>query len=400
MGALWEDEIVRVDAIDAGAGSITLGRGCADTVPVAHAAGSRLWFYEVGFAFDSTEFTDAETVTVKLLSNTGSQQLPLGGRAPGRSRSTSARRARIRQATSPSRQRLASTVVAGSFHVTWAHRDRVQQADQLVDTTAASMGPESTVRYGLRFEDASTAALIVERTDLGGADATVQLGASAPASVRMKLWAISDNGASWQTHEHVFTFSGGSGAPSIDGVDYIPPPGDVIVDGNDPPPSSSGSPPSPEPGGAGTPGTPPTLTIGTTVIDPCASPYNASPSASAAANSTAFNSAFAALPPGGGIVRPSAAGTYQIDTSNTISPVSNSRLDLDQGASEGCVLVDGDLAVGAPQRDHDLQRARYGDRGWQDHRVSRRVGRTAASRSLASPSGRMASAWVTRPTST
>jgi hypothetical protein len=230
MGVLWDDEICRVDAVDASAGSITLGRGCADTVPVpTHAAGSRLWFYEVGFAFDATEFTDGETVNVKLLSNTGSQQLSLGV-ATALPLTFGQRQSRP---YAPGNVQVASSAwpatVAGQFDVTWAHRDRVQQADQLVDTSAASIGPESTARYGLRFEDATTASLIVERTDLGGANATVQLGASASASVRMKLWAISDNGASWQTHEHVFTFSGGSDAPSIDGVDYIPPPGDVIV---------------------------------------------------------------------------------------------------------------------------------------------------------------------------
>lgn len=328
MGALWDDEIVRVDAIDVGAGTITLARGCADTVPVAHAAGSRLWFYEVGFAFDSTEFTDGESISVKLLSNTGSQQLPLGSAMPlgltfaqRQSRPYAPGNVQVDGSAWPA-------TVSGSFDVSWAHRDRVQQADMLVDTTTASIGPESTARYGLRFEDATTAALIVERTDLGGPDATVQLGASAPASVRMKLWAISDAGDSWQTHEHVFSFSGGSGAPSVDGVDYIPPPDATIVDGNDPPPTSSGSGSTLDPGGAGTPGTPPTLTIGATVIDPCASPYNASPSASAATNSTAFNSAFAALPAGGGTVRPSIAGAYQIDTSNSITPVSQSRLDL------------------------------------------------------------------------
>jgi hypothetical protein len=331
MGVLWDGEIGRVDAIDADAMTISIARGCADTVPVAHVSGTRLWFYEVGFAFDATEYTDGETVDVKLLSNTGSKQLPLNFATP----MPLTFALRLARPYPPGKVQIGGVEwpvsVTGAFTVTWAHRDRGQQADQLIDTQAASIGPESTVRYGLRFEDASTAAVIAERTDLGDTDADVQLGASAPASVRMKLWAISDNGESWQTHEHVFSFSGGSGSPSIDGVDYIPPPSDVIVDGNDPPPGSGGTPPTPDPGGVGTAGTPPTLTIGATVIDPCASPYNASPSASAAANSAAFNAAFAALPGGGGTVEPSIDGTYQIDTSNTISPVSNSRLRLLSG---------------------------------------------------------------------
>jgi hypothetical protein len=327
MGALWDDEIVRVDAIDASAGTITLARGCADTVPFgAHAAGSRLWFYEVGFAFDATEYTDGETVDVKLLSNTGSQQLPLA--------SASAMALtfdqRVARPYPPGNVQIGGldwpSSASGAFTVSWAHRDRGLQADQLVDTTAASIGPESTVRYGLSFEDAGTAAVIVERTDLGDDAATVQLGASAPASVRMKLWSISDNGDSWQTHEHVFAFSGGSGAPSIDGGDYIPPPDAVIVDGNDPPPvTGGGSPPTPAPGGAGAPGTPTARTIGSTVVVPTL----ATGTGAATSNSAAINAAFAGFTAGvGGIVR-TPAGDYYVDPAHPIKPLSNCALDLE-----------------------------------------------------------------------
>jgi hypothetical protein len=345
MGALWDDEIVRVDAIDAGAGTITLARGCADTVPVAHAADSRLWFYEVGFAYDATEFTDGETIDIKLLSNTGSQQLQRAS-ATTMTLTFDQRQAR----PYPPGHVLVGgsswpTTASGAFNVTWTHRDRVQQADQLVDTAAASIGPESTVRYGLRFENASTDALIVERTDLGGPAATVQLGASAPASVRMKLWAISDVGVSWQTHEHVFSYSGGSGLPSIDGVDYIPPPSDVIVDANDPPPSSSGSPPTPTSGGAGMPGTPTARTIGTTVVTPSLT----AGSSAATANTAAINSAFASLPVGGGnpggIVR-IPAGDWYLDPSAKIFPVTNSAFDnKTNGATLRC--INGGLSQGS-----------------------------------------------------
>ena len=43
--ALWDSEIVRVDAIDTGTGAVTVARGAADTVPAAHADGSRIWFF-------------------------------------------------------------------------------------------------------------------------------------------------------------------------------------------------------------------------------------------------------------------------------------------------------------------------------------------------------------------
>ena len=72
---LWDDEICRLDAIDTEAGTVDLGRGCADTVPALHLAGSRLWFYQTGAAVDPTEYTDGETIDIKLLPRTGSKQL-------------------------------------------------------------------------------------------------------------------------------------------------------------------------------------------------------------------------------------------------------------------------------------------------------------------------------------
>lgn len=102
---------------------------------------------------------------------------------------------------------------------------------------------------------------------------------------------------------------------------YDPP--EIVWDGNgDDDEGTDG--PDPDPGGAGTPGTPTARTIGATVSTPSLSAGEAS----AAANSAAINAAFAGLPGGGGTVR-LPAGTYYIDTSDPIEPVNNSRLDLD-----------------------------------------------------------------------
>lgn len=73
--ALWDTELVRVDAIDLDAGTLDLGRGCADTLPHPHAADSRLFFYQHSAAQDSTQHIAGETVDVKLLTNSFSKQL-------------------------------------------------------------------------------------------------------------------------------------------------------------------------------------------------------------------------------------------------------------------------------------------------------------------------------------
>lgn len=71
VGGEW----CRVDAIDTVANTISLGRGCADTLPAKHLAGTVVYFYADDAAGDTTEYTDGETINIKLLPRTGSKQL-------------------------------------------------------------------------------------------------------------------------------------------------------------------------------------------------------------------------------------------------------------------------------------------------------------------------------------
>lgn len=167
MAALWDDEIVRVDVLDVDAGTITLGRGCADTVPSPHAAGSRLWLYSADFAYDTAEYAAGETIDVKLLSNTGSQQQPLD--------SASAIPVVFGQRQAcpypPGKLLINGHAYPGSIDgdvtIVWSHRDRVLQADQLVDTTQGDIGPEPGVTTTLRIYDEEDA-LAREITGLTG----------------------------------------------------------------------------------------------------------------------------------------------------------------------------------------------------------------------------------------
>ncbi|MEO7067443.1 MAG: hypothetical protein ABI114_11080 [Rhodanobacter sp.] len=230
MGALWDDEIVRVDAIDAVAGTITLCRGCADTVPALHADGSRLWFYDTGSANNTTEYIAAEAINVKLLSNTGSQRLSLASAtalpltfASRQIRPYAPGALQINAASYP-------TTVSGSFTVTWAHRNRVTQADQLVDTSTASITPEPNTRYALRLLD-STGALLVEQTNIGPPTADVVLNYT--GNVTLELYTIDDANISWQRHSVTFAYTppAGTVVTTITATPYTPVYDGIIVDG-------------------------------------------------------------------------------------------------------------------------------------------------------------------------
>ena len=64
--ALIDDELVRIDAIDAVAGTLTLARGCVDTVPVPHAVGARVWWSDTYVGADPTECLAGEAGEAKL----------------------------------------------------------------------------------------------------------------------------------------------------------------------------------------------------------------------------------------------------------------------------------------------------------------------------------------------
>jgi len=203
MAALWDDEIVRVDAIDVDAGTITLGRGCADTVPAAHATASRLWFYPSGFAYDTTEFSGGETIALKLLSNTGSQQLPLTS-AEALSITFDQRQVRPYAPGNLSIQGLVYPAeVIGSFAVAWSHRDRGLQADQLVDTGQSDIGPESGVTYTLAIY--LNGALDSTTTGITGTSSTPTV--SGDGIVRVDVTAVRDGLTSWQALTATFDYA-------------------------------------------------------------------------------------------------------------------------------------------------------------------------------------------------
>jgi hypothetical protein len=161
--AVIDDEVIRVDSIDVDTGAITFGRGCADTVPKPHAAGSRIWFFENYAGADSTEYTSGSAIWARLLTNTSTGQL-----AEGSAGSDSLTMAQRQYRPYPPGNLTVNTedypaAITGDLALTWSHRDRLTQADQLVDTDEGDIGPEAGVTYTVRIYDGVT----LERTYSG-----------------------------------------------------------------------------------------------------------------------------------------------------------------------------------------------------------------------------------------
>lgn len=149
--AYLNDEAVAITAINTAARTVTVNRGVLDTVPVAHAAGSRIWFADGFQGIDPTEYAVGETINARLLTVTGKGILALAS-APTDSLAMNRRQNRpyppgnlkINGAAYPS-------VVKGDLAISWSHRDRLSQTVSLTAQNAGNIGPEPGVTYTLRI---------------------------------------------------------------------------------------------------------------------------------------------------------------------------------------------------------------------------------------------------------
>jgi hypothetical protein len=166
-GVLGGTEIVRVDAVDEGAGTVTVGRGALDTLPSAHAAGAVLVFLDYDSGVDPTEYVSGEEVSVRVLPVSGAgtldpvyavaEEVTLAGRA-------------IRPYPPGNLQvngEYFPDFIGGTAELalTWAHRDRAQQtAGDIADFFDGNIGPEVGQTYTLRIYNETDVLL---RTEAG-----------------------------------------------------------------------------------------------------------------------------------------------------------------------------------------------------------------------------------------
>lgn len=159
--ALLGDEFVRLDGI--GAAQVTVGRGCLDTVPRAHPAGTPLLIFGGRIAASDETFATGQSIGVRLLPETARGTIALAG-APEDTVVMDGRAIRplpvgnytIDGAFAPAD---VNALGSGSVLLDWAHRDRLAQTSAVLDDyTAGDIGPEPGVSYTveIRWVDAAT----------------------------------------------------------------------------------------------------------------------------------------------------------------------------------------------------------------------------------------------------
>lgn len=236
MAALCDEEFMAVTGIAPGA--VLVKRGVADTVPARHAKDSLIWFVETTvMGTDAKEHVAGEINSVKYSPMTiggGSLDIAQSGEIdvvkynwrffrpypPGR--------LKVRGERWFVPQFLAADNPA--MKLTWTHRDRIIQQDQLVDHDDASIGPEPGTSYTIRIYDQNGTLKRTEggimanprdaynnliepnwtytwgqaMTDLGGVLTPVS---DEDLPGRLTLYSTRDGFDSWQGYEILFTLN-------------------------------------------------------------------------------------------------------------------------------------------------------------------------------------------------
>ncbi|MBB4819228.1 hypothetical protein HNP29_002618 [Pseudomonas alcaligenes] len=198
--ALVGDEIVRVVSLNIDTGDLVIARGCSDTVPTTHAAGDRIWFYGSDTAVDPVDYAPGVVVQAKVQSRTSTGLLDMN-LAPTDSHTNVRRQAKP---FPPGQFKIGGAwypaTASGSAVLSWAHRDRISQADQLIDTTAGNIGPEAGTTYSARLLRVDTGVVLTSQSGITGT--TVTLSASYEGAVLVELWSVRAGLESLQRHRH------------------------------------------------------------------------------------------------------------------------------------------------------------------------------------------------------
>lgn len=173
------NEVIRLDAFDVNTNTITIGRGCLDTLPEAHSSGALIMFHDDYGLFGSTTYLSTEAVSFKVLTRTTSDTLTLA-EATEHTLTFDHRAARPYRC-GDLRLNDSRTVIPpiepDTITLTWKHRDRtLQTTGEPEDYLADNIGPEAGTTYIVRIisvDDSLTELNVISETDVGAVNSYV-----------------------------------------------------------------------------------------------------------------------------------------------------------------------------------------------------------------------------------
>lgn len=217
MVALVGNEQIGITSLSFDSGLALLERGVADTIPEAHSVGDRLWLVDDEIVSDGQVYFSGETIDGKALTRTSTSVLDIDD-ATERSVEVNQR---IFRPYPPGRVEVDGDSIYGlsGQHnepvLTWTHRDRITQADQVIGHGEDSIGPEAGVTYRIRVYDWVTDTLLNTYDGISGDTWTYlsadQTADGAGGTVRVELVSVRDSLESFFKYSFKVVLHGGWG---------------------------------------------------------------------------------------------------------------------------------------------------------------------------------------------
>ncbi|MFA5408258.1 MAG: phage tail protein [Bacilli bacterium] len=210
-GGQWgviDSEIVYV--VSAGASSVTVARGCLDTVPAAHTTSANLLIFD-DLPFSPTQYASGNTVNAKLLPRTGLGTLDIDDAAA----QSIAVAGRLYKPYPPARLRINTLqepdefLLGETLTLTWKHRDRTAQTLLMVNTeTNTDYGPETGTTYSLSVKRTDTMAELYSASGISANTVDVtSANIGYTGTIQVSLWSVRGGVASLQQQVRVFDYA-------------------------------------------------------------------------------------------------------------------------------------------------------------------------------------------------
>lgn len=201
-------EIIRIDTISDS--TLTVGRGCLDTVPVEHASGTTIYFASAFYESSGQQHATASTAKIKLLTQTPTGTLDISS-APELSLTLNSRAIRP---FPPGRFRINGEVspatAANDIVLTWNHRSRLAQTSAVLadNEDAVDYGPEAGAVYTISIYRTDTSALLFSTTTVAKTLTVTALDIGYVGEIEIVAGSIRDGYASWQSISRTITYNG------------------------------------------------------------------------------------------------------------------------------------------------------------------------------------------------
>ncbi len=202
-----DSEIVYVQGFTSS--TVTVGRGCLDTVPAAHTTSANLFIFD-DMPFSPVQYASGNTVNMKLLPRTGIGTLDIGD-ASAQSVTMASRlnrpyppaRLRINELQEPVEFLLGETLT-----ITWKHRDRTAQTYLTVNTeTNTDYGPEAGTTYSVSVKRSDTSEELYAVSSISGATVDVtSANIGYTGNIKVYVWSVRGGVASLQQQMREFYY--------------------------------------------------------------------------------------------------------------------------------------------------------------------------------------------------